>query len=120
MTTTTEKTLPTTRWHNLFRHPEYPYSDTRKGSLPTIGRTETRIERKNNIRALFDILEHETWKRKAPSSGEFRLRGEVNGNLVLGTDYTDYMDFLKKSLVSVILSEAKNLLHTGDASLRSA
>ena len=65
----------------LFRHPEYSYSDTRKGSLPTIGRTETRIERKNNIRALFDILEHETWKRKAPSSGEFRLRGEVNGNL---------------------------------------
>ena len=47
----------------LFRHPEYSYSDHRK--------TETRIERKNNIRALFDILEHETGKRKAPSSGEF-------------------------------------------------
>ena len=34
-----------------------------------------------------------------------------NGNLVLGTDYTDYMDFLRKSLVFVILSEAKNLPH---------
>ena len=44
----------------------------------------------------------------------------INGNLVLGTDYTDYMDFLRKPLVFVILSEAKNLLHTGDASLRSA
>ena len=45
----------------------------------------------------------------------------INGNLVLGTDYADYMDFLIRSLVYVILSEAKNLPHAlGDASLRSA
>ena len=45
----------------------------------------------------------------------------INGNLFLGTDYTDYMDFLRKSLVFVILSGAKNLPHVlGDASLRSA
>ena len=36
---------------------------------------------------------------------------KTNGNLFLGTDYTDYMDFLRKSLVFVILSEAKNLPH---------
>ena len=40
----------------------------------------------------------------------------INGNLFLGTDYTDYMDFLIRSLVYVILSEAKNLPHAlGDA-----
>ena len=54
----------------------------------------------------------------------------INGNLVLGTDYTDYMSFrhglhglhgfLRKSLVFVILSEAKNLPNAlGNASLRS-
>ena len=49
------------------------------------------------------------------------LNYRLNGNLFLGTDYTDYMDFLRKSLVFVILSGAKNLPHVlGDASLRSA
>ena len=39
------------------------------------------------------------------------------GIYFLGTDYTDYMDFLRKSLVFVILSGAKNLPHVlGDAS----